>query len=70
MTIDSTALINEISLIAGKQKRPGYTMNAEIYFDTTVVNVIRVANLLRYNDYVGAYAEEWTVDLVLSLIHI
>lgn len=66
MTIDSTALINEITLIAAKQKRPGFTMNAELYFDTTVVNVVRVANLLRYNDYVGAYAEEWTIDLVIN----
>lgn len=66
MSIDSTSLINEITQIAAPQRRLYHNLTAELTFDTTSINVFRVATLLRYADYVGSYAEEWTIDLVMN----
>lgn len=66
MTIDSTSLINEITLIAAPQRRMYHLLTAELTFDTTVVNVFRVATLRRYANYTDNYAEEWIIDLVIN----
>lgn len=66
MSIDSTALINEISQIAGKQRRMYHSLTAELTYDTTVVDVFRVVSLNRYADFANAYAEEFTVDMVIN----
>ncbi|QXO10307.1 hypothetical protein pEaSNUABM37_00348 [Erwinia phage pEa_SNUABM_37] len=66
MTIDSTSLINEITQIAAPQRRLYHNLTAELTFDTTVLNVFRVASLNRYCDFVKAYAEEWMIDLVMN----
>jgi len=66
MSIDNTALINEITQIAAPQRRLYHTITAELTYDATALNVFRVANLRRRSDYVNAYAEEWIVDLVMN----
>lgn len=66
MAIDSTALINEITQIAAKQRRMYHSLTAELTYDTTVVQVFRVVALNRFADFANAYAEEFTVDMVIN----
>lgn len=66
MSIDSTSLINEITQIAAPQRRLYHNITAELVFDTTIINVFRVATIRRYFDFVKAYAEEFIIDLVIN----
>lgn len=66
MSIDTTSLINEIKQIAAPQRRLFHTTTAELVFDTTVLEVFRVARINRYLDFVKSYAEELTIDLVMN----
>lgn len=66
MAIDSTGLMNEINEIALGGKRPVYTLTAELFYDTTVIPIFRVASLNRREDYVEAYAEEILIELVIG----
>lgn len=66
MAIDNSGFMNEIREIASGGQRVLYEFTADLFYDTTVIQVFRISSVNRYANFMTDYAETFVIDLLLQ----